>query len=159
MLNQNQLKSLLSYDPETGYFTWIMGRRFGKIAGSANNQGYLVIRINKKLCKAHRLAWLYVYGAISIFDIDHINGNKIDNRIVNLRECTATQNKWNVGIRKGNKSGFKGVSWSERDDKWRAQISSRSKSKHIGYYATAELASAAYNAKAMELHGNFYRET
>ena len=160
MLTQEQLKQKLSYDPETGDFTWLVGTKMiGKKAGSIDSKGYCRIQINGKFCKSHRLAWLYVYGEFPSADIDHVNGVRNDNRIKNLRDCSRIENMWNVGIIPSNTSGFKGVVWRERDSKWQAQIKIEGKSKHIGYFATAELASAAYKTKARELHGEFYRNT
>ena len=158
-ITQSELKRLLSYDPETGDFTWLgVGKKMsGKKAGSDCN-GYLLIRINRKLYRAHRLAWLYVYGIIPATDLDHINCAKKDNRISNLRECSKSENKYNAGIMRSNVSGFKGVSWFKRDEKWKAEIRIDGKKKHLGYFDTAELASEAYMAKAKEVHGKFYHE-
>lgn len=156
-LTQAQLKELLSYDPETGVFTWLNGKLAGKKAGP-NSNGYLFIGINNKSYSQHRLAWLYVYGLFPIKVIDHINGIISDNRICNLRECSDLENSWNAGVGRGNTSGFKGVSWHKPpNNKWRAQIKVFGKNILIGSYQTAELASAAYQAKARELHGEFYR--
>ena len=160
MLTQEQLKEKLSYNQETGDFTWLVGRKMaGKIAGTENNKGYLRIAINKKKYLAHRLAWLYVYGKMPAEDIDHINGLTHINCIKNLRECTDAENQWNAGIARNNTSGFKGVSWNKNVGKWRAQICIANKELYLGAFETAELASAAYNAKAKEIHGEFYRTT
>ena len=106
-ITQAKLKELLSYDPETGDFTWLVGRKMaGKKAGSPHNQGYFTIRISRKLYLSHRLAWLYVYGAFPKIDLDHINGVKSDTRIDNLRECSESQNQWNSRKPKNNISGF-----------------------------------------------------
>ena len=156
-LTQSRLKELLSYDPETGVFVWLVGAKFkGKIAGT-DCYGYWQIRINRKNYRAHRLAWLYVYGEFPNADLDHINCVKSDNRIGNLRECSRAQNGFNVGLRIDNKSGFKRVHFYKASGKWQVGITINGKKKHIGYFATAELASAAYEAKARELHGEFYR--
>ena len=155
MLTQSELKKLLSYDPETGDFAWIVGKRAGKKAGS-NLAGYLVIKISGKKYLAHRLAWLYVYDKIPASDIDHINRIKNANWIKNLRECSRTENLWNIGISQSNTSGFKGVSWCKQSGKWRARILIYGKSNHLGLFTTAESASEAYNSKALNLHGEFY---
>ena len=157
-LTQSRLKELLSYDPETGVFTWLSGRRLGKIAGTPNAQGYLLIKISDTNHYAHRIAWLWHFGAFPASSIDHINCVKNDNRIANLRECSRTENSFNVGIRADNSSGFKGVSWCKRDRLWRAQIRIDGKPNYLGCFATSELANAAYQAKARDLHGEFYRK-
>ena len=160
MLTQSELKKILSYDQETGDFTWLVGAKMaGKIAGSAHNKGYLKISNNGKCYLAHRLAWLYVNGTMPLNEIDHINGARNDNRIANLRACVKQENLWNVKVRSDNLSSFKGVSWHKVSGKWRAQIVIYGNSKHLGIFSTAELASKAYEAKARELHGEFYRNT
>ena len=157
-LTQEQLKQLLTYDSETGCFIRISGKRAGKNAVTPTGAGYFQIRVNGKTYLAHRVAWLYVYGKFPSTDIDHINGIGTDNRIINLRECTSTENKFNVGVRRSNTSGFKGVSWFARDSKWVAHIRINGRSTNLGYFPTAELASNAYQLKAKEVHGVFYRE-
>lgn len=83
--------------------------------------------------------------------IDHIDGNKLDNRKENLRICTQQQNGWNRGKPSNNTSGFKGVCWHKQTQKWQAIINH----KHIGYFKTAEKAYEAYVKAAQELHGDF----
>ena len=158
-LGQSELKSLLLYDPETGIFTWLVGQDKGKKAGFKHCRGYLQQKIKTKKYLSHRLAWLYVYGEMPSGEIDHINGIRDDNRIINLRECSASQNQWNCTAQKNNTSGFKGVCWNKRAGKWHAQIMINLNKKHLGYFATAEQAGAAYQAKAKELHGEFFRNT
>lgn len=159
-ITQAKLKELLSYDPETGDFTWLVGRKMaGKKAGSPHNQGYFTIRISRKLYLSHRLAWLYVYGAFPKIDLDHINGVKSDTRIDNLRECSESQNQWNSRKPKNNISGFKGVCWNKRAGKWHAQIMINLNKKHLGYFLTAESAYEAYQDYAATAHGEFYHNT
>lgn len=157
-LTQSRLKEVLDYDPKTGYFTWLAGGKMsGKPAGSVSDHGYVVIGVNSKRYKAHRLAWLYVYGSMPISDLDHANGVRADNRISNLRACTDSENHFNIGAMRTNTSGFKGVFWHKRAGKWLAQIGVNGKDKFLGLFPTAELAFEAYSAKAKQLHGNFYR--
>jgi len=96
MLTQAELHQYLNYDPQTGIFTWKVKLsdkiNIGQKTGCKNNRGYLLIKINKKLYRAHRLAWLYVYGYFPKFTIDHINRIKTDNRIENLRDVTIQEN-------------------------------------------------------------------
>ena len=158
MLTQPELKKLLSYDPETGVFTWLVGQLAGKIAGTESH-GYVKIKIATRLYYAHRLAWMCVHGAMPSAQIDHINCIRGDNRICNLRECTVTQNNFNAGLRRDNTSGLKGASWNKQNSRWEAKISINGKTKRIGNFLTAELAAAAYQAKAREVHGEFHRDT
>ena len=153
MITQSELKELLEYNPDTGVFTWI--KRNGNVAGTKNNAGYVCIRINKKIYKAHRLAYLYMTGKFPENFIDHINHIKDDNRWVNLRDATDSQNGANRAKCKNNTSGYKGVSWNKRDKKWESKIKYMSKTIHLGKYTTPEEASEAYKKKAIELYGEF----
>ena len=157
-LTMERLHELLKYDPATGVFTWRKFRsnhaKAGAVAGYTEEAEYCHIRIDGVLYKAHRLAWLYVYGAWPNFDIDHINQNKADNRIKNLREVNRSQNMQNVSISKGNKSGLRGVSWAKHANKWRACIHVNYKSIHLGYFKTAESAYAAYVDAARAHHSH-----
>jgi hypothetical protein len=96
MLNKERLDELLDYSPDSGLFTWKVNRRgkakSGCIAGSKNGQGYILIKIDGKFYFAHRLAWLVTHGTFPINMIDHIDGNRENNKINNLREATAEQN-------------------------------------------------------------------
>ena len=158
-ITQKELKEILSYDPEKGNFTWLVGKMAGKKAAALQNKDYIHIKINTKFYLAHRLAWLYVNGRFPNCQIDHINGIINDNRIANLRECSNSENNFNVGIMRTNTSGFKGVSWHKASGNWRAQINIDGRIMRLGGFATAELASEAYQTKAREFHGEFYRET
>ena len=97
MFTQTELKEFLDYNPYTGKFTWKknVGKKklVGKEAGYVNV--YVSIRFKKKLYQAHRLAWFWYYGEWPKEDLDHINSNKHDNRIVNLREATRGKNEAN----------------------------------------------------------------
>lgn len=142
-ISQKRLKELLHYDPETGVFTWLRregksravsvfnSNYAGKVAGNVqtDSTGHKQISIyfDKKAHKAHRLAWLYVYGKIPKGIIDHINGDSLDNRIANLREADDLQSAWNKGKLATNKSGYKGVSLKKKSGKWVAQISYKGK--------------------------------
>lgn len=166
VITQEYLKSILDYDESTGEFYWKKrldkrvqwnARYPGKKAGClSNTTGYIQIAINDRLYRAHRLAWQYVYGIIPN-EIDHINLNKIDNRINNLRECDSTQNKCNFKMHKDNKSGYKGVSYSKLHKKWITQIVVRKKHYHIGLFDCPKDAHLAYCQAAKKYHGEFAR--
>ena len=91
------------------------------------------------------------------FEIDHINGDPLDNRKQNLRVCTRQDNCYNSGKRKDNTSGYKGVSWHVREKKWRAQIKQNKKRFYLGYYSVKEEAARAYDEAAQKLHGEYAR--
>lgn len=156
MLTQERLKELLDYDPETGVFTWKVYRggriKKGENAGWFNDEKYKHIKIDGKQYKAHRLAWLYVYGQLPVKDIDHINRDRADNRIRNLREVSNQQNSWNQRVGKNNTSGYTGVTWYKRINKWGAYIKVNYKRIHLGFYSTPEEANAAYVRAKAEHH-------
>ena len=158
-LTLNRLKELLSYDPDTGAFTWIKASAcrtiVGSVAGTLNSKGYVKIQVDKKLYPAHRLAWLYYYGEWPDNFVDHINRNKSDNRISNLRVVSASVNMRNCGLRSTNTSGFKGVSYFAHRRKWAATIRLHGKSCVLGMFDTPEAASAAY-INAAEANGLEY---
>jgi len=161
MLSQQQLKELLHYEPITGVFTWLAStasrNKIGDIAGGKTSLGYTHIRIFGKLYLAHRLAWLYMTGCWPTKYIDHKNGTRDCNIWDNIRECTQSQNAFNVCARSNNKSGFKGVSFHKASNKWLASAKINGKSKHLGYFLTAENASAAYQSFAKMNHGEFFK--
>jgi hypothetical protein len=159
-LTVERLQEVLSYDPSTGVFTWLIAtaRRIqvGDIAGSVMTNGYRTIRIDSDPYLAHRLAFFYMIGRWPI-ECDHKNLLHDDNRWNNLREATHSQNLANQRIHTKSSSGFKGVSWFERDRKWRAQIKINYKDHHLGYFDTAESAHAAYVAAASAAFNEFAR--
>ena len=150
MLDQKLLKELIHYDPETGFFTWRErdrrhfktlrssstwnARYAGKPAGSSNGKGYLKIGVFNGSYKSHRLAFLYIDGEFPPADTDHINGVRDDNRWVNLRAVTNSENHKNMRRYKANSSGFAGVHWVESSRKWRAIIVVNKKQKHLGCF-------------------------
>ena len=155
MITQTELLDYLSYDCLTGKFfakKASINRPAGRELGTLHSTGYVVIRINDKLYKAHRLAWLYVTGKFPDLKIDHINRIKNDNRWENLREVSHTQNCENNPIKKSNTSGAVGVGWSKQMKKWRARITYGYKEKHLGYFGTLEEAREAYCLAAAKYH-------
>ena len=154
-MTQEELKQILDYDPDTGLFRWKIkpckNVDIGDIAGT-NRDGYIVIGVNRKQYRAHRLAWLYMTGSWPLNQIDHINRIKNDNRISNLREATQQKNNFNLGGAKNNTSGYKGVTWYEPSKKWKAQIGVNGKNIHLGYFIDPLEASEAYQKAKEKYH-------
>lgn len=146
-LTAERLRELLSYDPETGLFTWLK-RRGGKAApavvagtlcAAGRSKGYITIGIDGVLYKAHRLVWLYIHGTWPLDQIDHINSVRHDNRALNLRNVTNSVNQQNQKkARSDNKTGFLGV--TRRKHRYEARININGKSVHLGMADTAEKA-------------------
>ena len=139
ILTQERLKELLHYDQETGVFkrktTQANNAKAESIAGCVNKKlGYVIIGIDNKQYYAHRLAWFYVNNTWPENQIDHINRNKTDNRIKNLREVTHAQNRQNIGLKNNNKSGATGVFWYANRNKWIAYIRCNGKRHSLGYH-------------------------
>jgi hypothetical protein len=141
------LKTRLCYDPQTGKFTWLVRVNSkvpsGSIAGNIMSTGYLHITIKGKKILAHRLAWFYTYGVWPTNQIDHINGKKLDNRINNLRDVSASENLSNRH-KTGGKNPYIGVSRIKDTLLWQAHIGFDGKQKNLGRFKTAELAQIAY---------------
>lgn len=158
-LTVDELRHALSYDPETGVFTWhrpaAHNVKAGQRATAKCGAGYGHIMVKRRRYKAHVLAWLYVHGEWPTGVVDHINGIKDDNRISNLRLATRSLNAANSARRSCSTSGFKGVTACKK--RWRAQITVNQRVVYLGLYATKEAAHAAY-ANAARLHfGEFAR--
>lgn len=153
-LTQKLLKTHTHYDQTTGIMTWIKpfkGRVVGEIATKLSSNGYLVVYLFGETHRAHRLAWLYVYGEFPENQIDHINGNRLDNRICNLRDVTSSGNAQNQRLpSKNNTSGYLGVSMNGKS--YIAQITVNGKGVLIGRYKYAKNASKAYINAKRKLH-------
>lgn len=159
MITYKELIELLEYDINTGIFTWKQDKSSratkGAIAGTLSN-GYISITINKHIYRAHRLVWLYCFQEWPSNYLDHINGDKIDNRLDNLREATTVENSYNIKAHKDSSTGIKGIYFNKANNNYRAQIRYNGKTISLGSFKTPEEASLAYNSKAKELHGEFY---
>ena len=162
-LTQDRLKELLDYEPSTGVFRWKVSRRGcgGKVkpgapAGHVTGfPGYVHMKVDGLCCKAHRLAFLFMEGYWPKQDVDHINGDKADNRWRNLRECSRSENAANTSAKRFNSSGFKGV--SPHGNRWKAQIRAHGVTRYLGLFATPEEASMVYEKAAKAAYGQFTR--
>lgn len=147
------IRSILSYDPETGVLRWRTYRSGGKtslLAGSSTSEGYMAVEINSKAYKNHRLAWLITHGYWPV-EIDHINGNRKDNRLCNLRECSRSGNRQNLkSAHSNNASGLLGV--SKRPYGYQARLTLNGKTLTLGCFKTADEAHTAYLDAKRGLH-------
>lgn len=148
----------LSYNPDTGVFTWKKSPanviKIGSVAGTVEKEGYVRIILKGKSERAHRLAWLFTHGELPIEFIDHINRNKGDNRLVNLRLASAIDNALNRGAGTNNKSGHKGVWWCKLKEKWKWQVTYSGKTK-CGTSLSMEEAIEQSTACRQHMHQSF----
>jgi len=152
MITRYNLKKVLRYYPSTGVLRWLTKRSRGKIAGHTSLDGYLRIRYQGINYLSHRLVWLYVYGYFPEKAIDHIDLNKTNNKLVNLREATRNENQYNSLAR--NKLGVKGVEVNY--NKYRAKATFNGHFYSLGNYNTLVEAKFAYDTFAKANHGQFY---
>jgi hypothetical protein len=137
MITQERLKQLLEYNKKTGLFHWHctgQGRKKDRVAGTVNDNGYLMIMIDKKGYRAHILALLYITGEAPPLDVDHINHDRLDNSFGNLRKVSRKENLKNRSVGSNNKSGVIGVSWAKEREKWNARIGTDKGYKNLGYF-------------------------
>lgn len=156
-ITRDQAAAVFAYDPETGIIKWKVETHMcapGQVAGYLT-RGYVEITFRDKRYLAHHLIWLLVYGRLPEADVDHRDLCRSNNRLENLRDATRTQNNGNLRKRASNTSGFKGVTAHGR--KWVARIGRDWKHHYIGIFSTPEEAAIAYDAKAVELFGDFAR--
>jgi hypothetical protein len=156
------LRKRLRYEAETGKLFWLaysgmppnwLGRFAGKEAFTGRiTSGYHTGKIDGRTFFAHRIAWALHYGAAPTGEIDHINGLKTDNRILNLRDATRGENQRNTFMRRCNTSGFTGVTRHKCTRRWAAQIQVDKKALHLGLFDTKEAAAKA-RASAELAHG------
>jgi len=149
-------REILNYEPETGLFRWRVdrgnGHRANDLAGRMNSNGYWVVGFKQYPLLAHRLAWLYMTGEWPHFNVDHINGDRCDNRWANLRDGSGSINAQNVrrAQRNNNSSGLLGV--TQRQGRWEAQIKSQGAKRYLGSFGSPEDAHAAYVDAKRRLH-------
>lgn len=162
-MDATKLKQLLRYDPATGDFWWIArrsGARLDRPAGCiSRSNGHRLITIDGVIYLAGRLAWLYMTGAWPEHEVDHRDLDPSNNRWLNLRQATRSQNKGNSGLSKANTSGFKGVSFDPGTGTkpWRARVKFQGRSYCAGRHMTKEAAKASHDQLAAKLFGGFAR--
>ncbi len=155
MLNQERLREVFDYDPNTGRLIRKNPRKGEpSVTEARSKQGYLIRYFDGKLHTEHKMVYVYHHG-YAPKEIDHINRVKDDNRIENLRECVRSQNNGNQKLRGNNTSGYRGVSYSKCTRKWWAQINYGGVHHNLGYYATPGEAALVYNDAAREHFGEF----
>ena len=156
ILTVDRLKELLFYDPATGKFEWRMVRGSGypgREPGTVAKNGYRRIGIDGTAYAAHRLAWFYVHNEWPGDMLDHINGNRLDNRIANLRVVTNKVNQQNQrSARADNRIGLLGVNWEKWSRKYKAQIRAHGKKILIGRFDCPQAAHRAYLEAKRSLH-------
>lgn len=170
MLTKEYLDECLVYDLDTGNFLWkkrplkhfksygwwnCWNRRWsGTQAGSFDSKGYKMICIDKKVYRSHRLAWFITYGEWPRSEIDHIDRNKRNNRINNLREATRSQNELNSSVTNG-KSGIRGVWWNTQNRTWIARITCNYRTIYLGSFKNKNDAIATRRVAERKYYGEF----
>lgn len=154
-LSLQRLRELLRYEPETGDLIWLVRRRGqvnpGDVAGHLDVTGYVHVRLDGRLYKGHRLVWLYVHGAWPVGVIDHMDGNRANNRITNLRDVVDSVNQENRRTPdRDNRTGLLGVTKHGRG--FMAQIVAKGRHHYLGTHDTAEQAHEAYVTAKRRLH-------
>lgn len=153
------INQLLNFDANSGTFSWKVTRQGhakpGMSAGTLTDDGYLEIMVARRRCRAHRLVWKLMTGRDPVNFIDHIDGNRLNNRFSNLREATNSENNFNSKARADNTSGHRGVFYYKRLGKYQVQFNVCGKVRHFGYFATKEEAIDAAKKAIAELHGEF----
>ncbi len=158
-LTHCELLRLVNYDPTTGILTRKVRTsnrvKIGDQVGFPGANGYLQANIGGVRAYVHQFVWFYVHGVWPDHDIDHWDTDKLNNRILNLRRTTESQNLANIGAHKDNSSGFKGV--HAKRNKWCAQIMCQGKRSTLGVFDSPQAAHAAYVEAATKLFGEFAR--
>ena len=150
-LDQTTLSTIFEY--KDGELYWL---KTGKKAGTLHHTGYTQICVNRKLHNAHRLVFMIYHGWLPEV-IDHIDGNRANNNIDNLRPASWSQNLQNMKLRPTNKSGCKNVSWCKRKRKWAVQLSIHGKQTNLGRYDDLEFAELVATEARAKYHGAFAR--
>ena len=145
MLTYDRANELFRYEPSSGHLIWKVGRNIGQRAGTLRKtMGYRQVKVIGTCYNEHRIIMLIVHGDLPEgMQVDHINHDKGDNRLVNLRFATQTQNGRNAKLHVTNTTGVTGVIYNKKYAKYRAQINIKDKCKYLGQYDTLEEAASA----------------
>jgi len=156
------LKENLSYDPTTGFLNWKVPykkRSLNTPVGTLHSSGYLLFSAGFSnmaySLRVHRVCWFLYYGKWPSCFIDHIDGDRINNKLDNLREASFTENAQNSKKAINNNSGFRGVSWCKERGKWSARIRTNGKYKYLGRFDCPTVAALAYDKASLKYHGDF----
>ena len=157
------MREFIAYNAKTGEMTWkkVLGNRTRPNAicgGNIDSKGYGRVCFDGKQYRAHRVAWALFYGEWPTLQIDHINGNRLDNRIQNLRPATNSENSRNSQISKNNTSGITGVTYHAKAKKWVAQIMVNRKNHYIGLFDSKAAAAAARQAAQVQFFQEFSKK-
>lgn len=144
------MKRSLQYDPITGQFTWSNGDKLK----TSTCLGYLRINLGNEMCYLHRLAYLFMAKTPPNI-IDHVNGDRSDNRWCNLREATRSQNMCNAKVSAKSKSGVKGITWCQRQGYWKTGLTLDGKYHHLGSFVNLEEAKTIMFEARKKLHKEF----
>ena len=159
----NQVLVAEYFDHKDGHLYWKKVMRFnkqylvGREVGSIHATGYRHVTWMGKIHKVHRLIFLLEHGYLPK-EIDHINGDRQDNRIENLREVTRSENQFNKAMCRSNTSGFRGVNWHKHSKSWVVRVCTKGKSKSIGYFDDLELAGLVADEARNLYHGKFAKQ-
>lgn len=160
-ITAQELRNAFNYNPETGDMCWKIrpanNVKVGAPIRAKNTSGYYHVGFKKKVYVVHRLIWLMTYDEWPDGEIDHVNCNKLDNRLENLRLATKGQNQSNRGKSEGLTSKYKGVCWKKSNKCWTAQISHDGKCHWLGHFENELDAHKAYCEAAVRLKGEFAR--
>lgn len=163
--SENDIASLFDYNKETGELRWRArspvtladrqwnGRFAGKLAGTLRKDGYLRVKVGSRYLLVHRVVWVISYGEFPDKFIDHINGNRSDNRLSNLREANKSENCTNC--RTNPNTGYKGIRFDERYQTYQVRLTKNGKTIHLGQARTIEEAVRIYNENVEKVHGEF----
>jgi len=155
IITQEYLKSIFEY--KDGILYWKITKQGvckNKKCGYINNRGYLMVGLNYKEYSVHRIIYCICMGYFPEF-VDHKDGNKLNNKIENLRPATVLENNLNVKTKISNTSGCKNVCWNKEKQKWQVRIRNDKKNKHFGYYYDIEVAKFVAEFMRNKLHGEF----
>lgn len=158
ILSAARVRQLFDYDPKNGALTWAVDRsrlaKKGTVAGSVYSNGYRVVGVDQTYYLVHRLVWVHHYGEPPKLNVDHINGDRLDNRIANLRDVSKSKNAQNQRKCHGDKKSCDliGATWDKSNKNWKAQLVLNRKTVYIGRFKTPEDAHAAYLEAKRKLH-------